>query len=97
MDKSFVPKEVLFLRSVTNLTYLCHIRLRHADTELICKIYNQELVFGLPKASSSFDLCEACVKGKQVHTSFSLKLTISTSHPLKLFHMDLCGPVCCKS
>ena len=36
-------------------------------------------------------ICDACVKGKQVRSSFKPKKCISTSRPLALLHMDLCG------
>ena len=34
-----------------------------------------------------------CIQGKQVRSSFKPKLTVSTTKPLELLHMDLCGPM----
>ena len=31
--------------------------------------------------------------GKQVRKSFKLKKCVSTTHPLELLHVDLCGPM----
>ena len=38
-------------------------------------------------------VCDACVKGKHVLSSFKLKKMVSTTKPLELIHMDLCGPM----
>ena len=60
----------------------------------IRKLAKQELVRGLPKYNFENDhLCDACAKGKQVRSSFKPKNSISTSRPLELLHMDLCGPI----
>ena len=32
-------------------------------------------------------------KGKQVRNSFKSKKCVSTTRPLELIHMDLCGPI----
>ena len=41
-------------------------------------------------------ICDACIKGKQVCSSFKTKNYISTSCPLELLDIDLCGqiPIC---
>ena len=38
-------------------------------------------------------MCDACAKGKQARTSFKPKKYVSTSRPLELLHVDLCGPI----
>jgi hypothetical protein len=38
-------------------------------------------------------LCDACVKGKQIKSSFKTKDMVSTSQPLQLIHIDLFGPI----
>jgi len=48
----------------------------------------------LPKISFEKDkICEACVKGKQVKSSFKTIEFISTQKPLELLHIDLFGLV----
>ena len=48
----------------------------------------------LPKLNiDKNSFCDACMKGKQVKSSFKPKNIVSTSRPLELFHMDLCGPM----
>jgi len=37
-------------------------------------------------------LCDACVKGKQIRTSFKTKDVISTNKVFDVLHMDLFGP-----
>lgn len=36
-------------------------------------------------------VCGICAKSKHVKSSFKFLKVISTSHPLELLHMDLCG------
>jgi len=38
-------------------------------------------------------VCDACARGKHVKSSFKPKKDVSTSNPLELLHMDLCGPM----
>ena len=37
-------------------------------------------------------ICETCMKGKQVKTSFKSINEASTERPLKLIHLNLFGP-----
>ena len=37
-------------------------------------------------------VCDACARGKQVRNSFKLKNYVSTTRPLEMLHVDLCGP-----
>ena len=49
---------------------------------------------GLPKIDARDGVvCEDCVMGKQTRVSFKAKKIVSTSRPLELLHMDLCGPM----
>ncbi|CAM8918128.1 unnamed protein product [Rhodiola kirilowii] len=94
VDPEFVPDGELCLSSITDDTLLWHKRFGHASTRLIHKLHQNELVVGLPKVESSFDqICSACATGKQVRSSFKSKQSVSTSAPLDMIHMDLCGPV----
>ena len=90
----FVPKENLCLSSIEEQSDLWHQRLGHASSKLIHKLYQKELVRGLPKVNgNSRELCLDCAKGKQVRSSFKSKNQVSSSKPLELIHMDLCGPM----
>ena len=60
----------------------------------INKLAKSELVPGLPVCNFEYDhMCDARTKGKHVRSIFKSKNNISTSRPLELFHMDLCGPI----
>ena len=41
--------------------------------------------------------CEECVLSKHVRTSFPKKAQYSAKKPLKLIHIDICGPITPKS
>jgi len=52
-----------------------------------------DMVLGLPKTTFKEEkLCSACVRGKQVGSSFKFKNHVSTTKFLDLVHVDLCGP-----
>ncbi|XP_070020768.1 uncharacterized mitochondrial protein AtMg00300-like [Nicotiana sylvestris] len=69
---------------------LWHRRLGHASFTLLNKLVRKDLVRGLSKSSfKDHKVCDACVKGKQVRSSFKTKKEVSTSRPLDLLHMDL--------
>ncbi|CAM8946439.1 unnamed protein product [Rhodiola kirilowii] len=94
VDPDFTPEEDLCLASIAENSVLWHKRFGHASMKLLHKLHLKELVVGLPKVESAFEqICSACATGKQARTSFSSKQTVSTSAPLDMIHMDLCGPV----
>ncbi|XP_050217661.1 uncharacterized protein LOC126668514 [Mercurialis annua] len=71
-----------------------HRRLGHASLDLLNKVSKDELVKGLPKLNFSKDkVCGPCQMGKQHKSSFKAKNVVSTTRPLQLLHMDLCGPM----
>ncbi|XP_070054604.1 uncharacterized protein [Nicotiana tomentosiformis] len=73
---------------------LWHKKLGHASFTLLNKLVREDLVRGLPMSSfKDHKVCDTCVKGKQVRSSFKPKKDVSTSRPLDLLHMDLCGPM----
>ncbi|XP_075109048.1 uncharacterized protein LOC142180851 [Nicotiana tabacum] len=73
---------------------LWHRRLGHASFTLLNKLVKKDLVRGLPKSRfKDHMVCDACVKGKQVRSSFKSKKEVSTSRLHELLHMDLCGPM----
>jgi len=58
------------------------------------KLVSKDLVVGLPTIKySDGKICDACGKGKQVKNSFKSKRCASTSRPLEILHIDLCGPM----
>src|ERR1044071_7327378 len=68
--------------------------LGHASMDLIHKLQAKELVRGLPQINKErTELYSHCVMGKQVKNSFKSKNHVSTSNPLELIHMDICGPM----
>ncbi|XP_070040245.1 uncharacterized protein [Nicotiana tomentosiformis] len=95
-NKVFAEKngDLSCLSDVDDDVELWHKRLGYTSFTLLNKLVRKDLVRGLPKSSfKDHKLCDACVKGKQVISSFKPKKKVSTSRPLDLFHMDLCGPM----
>src|SRR3954468_11331563 len=74
--------------------WLWHRRCGHTSMKNISILSKLDLVRGLPKLNFEKDsICEACIKGKQVKSSFHSKNIVSTHKPLELLHIDLFGPV----
>ena len=73
---------------------LWHKRLGHASLSLLNKLVSKDLVVSLPSIKyNDGKVCDACARGKQVRNSFKLKNYVSTTRPLEMLHMDLCGPM----
>ena len=71
-----------------------HRRLGHVSSSLLNKLTSKDLVLGLPKLKFCENkICEACVKGKQIRSSFKPKKQVTSSRLLELIHMDLYGPL----
>nr|XP_010322045.1 uncharacterized protein LOC101268110 [Solanum lycopersicum] len=82
------------LSAVSDCSILWHKRMGHISMTTINKLISKDLVRGLPtKSFKDNQVCGTCIQGKQVRSSFKLKLTVSTTKPLELLHMDLCGPM----
>ena len=95
VDLHTVPKTSLTCLSVLeDDPLLWHKRLGHASFSLLNTLRTKDLVRGL----SSFkfqnnEVCDPCAKGKHARSSFKPKNVVTTSWPLELIHMDLCGPM----
>ena len=62
------------LLSKNDESWLWHRRLAHIHTNHLNKLKSKELVSGLPNIKFQNNrLCDACVKGKQIRTSFKSK------------------------
>ncbi|XP_070011032.1 uncharacterized protein [Nicotiana sylvestris] len=82
------------LKAVDDDAELLHRRLGHASFSLLNKLIQKDLVHGLPMSKFKVQkVCDACARRKHVKSSFKSKKDVSTSKPLDLLHMDLCGPM----
>ena len=82
------------LSALNDDTMLWHKRLGHASLSLLNKSVSKDLVVGLPTIKyNGGKVCDACAKGKQVKSSCKSKRCVSTSRPLEMLHIDLCGPM----
>ncbi|KAI3697709.1 hypothetical protein L6452_30806 [Arctium lappa] len=75
-------------------SWLWYQRLSHLIFHYINKMVTGKLVKGLPELKyEKKHLCAACEKGKMKRATHKPKPEHSTSSPLELLHMDLCGPM----
>ncbi|XP_075101839.1 uncharacterized protein LOC142177266 [Nicotiana tabacum] len=73
---------------------LWHRNLAHASLSQLSKLAAKDSVLGLLKVEFTSDkVCDACVREKHVRSSFKSKKVVSTTKPLELLHMNLCGPM----
>ena len=60
----------------------------------LSKLVKNDFVIGFPKLNFDKDkICDACLFGKEVRSSFKSKNLVTTSRPLELLHIDLFGPM----
>ncbi|XP_070020781.1 uncharacterized mitochondrial protein AtMg00300-like [Nicotiana sylvestris] len=82
------------LKAVDDDAELWHRILGHASFSLLNKLTQKDLVHGLTMSQFKMQkVCDARARGKHVKSSFKSKRDVSTSKPLELLHMDLCGPM----
>ncbi|KAI3678627.1 hypothetical protein L6452_37926 [Arctium lappa] len=93
--KSADEKSICFISEDSEKNnWLWHKRLSHLNFKTLNALSNKKLVVGLPKISFSKEkLCASCEKGKLTKSSFKSKQCFSSTTPLQMLHMDLCGPV----
>ena len=90
----FPKNNLTCLSALNDDVMLCHKRLGHASLFLLNKLVSKDLVVGLTSIKFNDDkVCGASARGKQVRSSFKLKNSVSTTRPLEMLHVDLCGPM----
>ncbi|KAI3758550.1 hypothetical protein L6452_06117 [Arctium lappa] len=93
LSKVQIDNQVCLLsKASTQQSWLWHRRLSHLNFRYINKLVRGKLVKGLPELKYEREhLCAACEKGKMKRATHKPKPEPSTSSPLELLHMDLCG------
>lgn len=75
-------------------TNLWRRKIGRASMGLLQNLSKKELVRGKPLTTYEIDkVCEACIKGKFVSSSYKNKDHVSTTGPLHILPSDLFGPV----
>ena len=84
--------EACHLRNLEE-SWLWHRRLGHLNFDHIISLSKKNSIRDKPAIKKpSNTICKACQLGKKTRISFKTKEILSTSRPLQLVHMDLCGP-----
>ncbi|XP_070014264.1 uncharacterized protein [Nicotiana sylvestris] len=92
--KSLQSGDLSCLKAVDDDAELWHRRLGHTSFSLLNKLIQKDLVHGLPMSKFKMQkVFDVCARGKHMKSSFKCKSDVSTSKPLELLHMDLCGHV----
>ncbi|XP_070046189.1 uncharacterized protein [Nicotiana tomentosiformis] len=89
--ESLNSRDLTCLSVVDDDVELWDKRLGHASFFLLNNLVKKDLVRVLPKSKfKDHKVCDACVKRKQVRSSFKPKKEVSTSRPLDILHTDQC-------
>ncbi|XP_076620030.1 uncharacterized protein LOC143341187 [Colletes latitarsis] len=73
---------------------LWHRRMAHMNKESLKQLLQLSSGINISKKDieTTQDICETCVKSKQIRTSFNNERTRAKG-PLEILHTDLCGPI----
>ena len=88
----------LLARAIKETPELWLRRFGHLGYNTLAKLLSEDMVTGINVTAEEFKsvgqqgVCEPCVMGKQHRLPFPASETTS-SKPLELVHMDLCGPL----
>jgi hypothetical protein len=87
-----IGKERCFLGK-ENESWFWNKRMGHVNFDNIFKISIKEAIREIPEISNPTNtMCKNCLHGKQTRTEFRTK-EYSTTKPLEILHIDLCGPM----
>ncbi|GJW15914.1 putative ribonuclease H-like domain-containing protein [Tanacetum coccineum] len=91
---TFASPICLMARATSTKSWLWHQRLSHINFDTINDLAKNNLVTGLPKFKYMKDyLCPSCDQGKSKKLPHKPKHVPNSTNRLRLFHMDLCGPM----
>ncbi|XP_070002347.1 uncharacterized protein [Nicotiana sylvestris] len=81
--------------SIEKVYYVNGLKYSLLSVSQICDKGNKkDLVHGLPMSKFKVQkVCDAYTRGKHMKSYFKSKKDMSTSKPLEVLHMDLCGPM----
>jgi len=90
-----------YLTKAPETAQLWHLRYGHLGYDGLAKLVRHEMIEGININANDFstkqhDACDPCILSKHHRMPFSPS-TQSTTAPLDLIHMDLCGPMPTKS
>ena len=80
-----------FKSEQSNLSYLWHLRYGHLNSKGVRLLKQKNMVVGLPSIDGEGKICEGCIFGKMHRLPFP-KTSWRAKPPLKLVHVDICGP-----
>lgn len=88
------PSESALATDSKTQRILWHRRYGHIGNSGLAKLVRCNMVDGLDieKNLESSEICESCMKAKQVKLPFSDTPRARSSRPLELIHTDVCGP-----
>lgn len=81
------------MTKIDNQAWKWHGRLSHVNFDSLRHMTSKGLVRGLPVVSKPKQVCEVCLAGKQVRSTFPAKSMCKSEQPLELVSIDLCGPI----
>jgi len=84
---------ICMLTSIGDEAWLWHGRLGHVNFQAMKKLVDKEMVGGVPLIQHPDQVCQDCLTAKQTRMLFPHSALWRADEPLKLVHVDLCGPI----
>jgi hypothetical protein len=88
-----VDRSVCLAAQGTSPAWRWHSRYGHLNFRGLKRLFEGELVKGLPHIDHVNQVCDSCLAGKQRRATFPTVAKFRTEEKLELVHGDLCGPV----
>jgi transposase InsO family protein len=88
-----VDRPVCLAAQGTSPAWRWHSRYDHLNFRGLKRLFEGELVKGLPHIDHVDQVCDSCLAGKQRRATFPTVAKFHTEEKLELVHGDLCGPV----
>jgi hypothetical protein len=88
-----VDRPVCLAAQGTSPAWRWHSRYNHLNFHGLKRLFEGELVKGLPHIDHVDQVCDSCLTGKQRRATFPTVTKFRAEEKLELVHGDLCGPV----
>jgi hypothetical protein len=88
-----VDRSVCLATQGTSPAWRWHSRYDHLNFRGLKRLFEGELVKGMPHIDHVDQVCDSCLAGKQRRATFPTVAKFHAEEKLELVHRDLCGPV----
>jgi len=88
-----VKMNATFQSKTQDDSWIWHFRFGNLNFGGLKLLQTKDMVKGLPLIEKPERICEGCIFGKQHKDSFPIGKSYKEKDPLKIVHLDICGPM----